>query len=215
MYLEFCSYNNSHFDGLENQTRQVFDAVSVGFSGIAVPIYLLKEVATYFSGTTIDVATVIDFPNGTSDKKIRQHEVLVSLRAGADFIDIPINPYFIRDRKYSRIESEIKTFLRMCKDYGADPRMIIQHNLHPMKESLALARLMQDLEVPYILPASGFHNDDMYDNLVLCSSIEEKTDIKTIFNGHIWLENQYNNVIKSNIFGLRLYSFNLLSSFSV
>jgi deoxyribose-phosphate aldolase len=200
---------------LETQTRQVFDAVSVGFSAVAVPTYLLKEVATYFSRTTIDVATVIDFPNGTSDKKVRQHEVLISLRAGADFVDIPINPYLVRDRKYSRIESEIKTFLRMCEDYGASPRMIMQHNLHSMKESLALARFMQDLGVPHILPASGFHNDDMYDNLVLCSSIEEKTGIKTIFNGHIWLESQYDNVIKSNIFGLRLYSFNLLSSFSV
>ena len=90
-----------------------------------------------------------------------------------------------------------------------------QHNLHALKDSLALARFMQDLGVPYILPASGFHNDDMYDNLVLCSSIEEKTDIKTIFNGHIWLESQYNQTIQSNIFGLRLYSFNLLSSFSV
>jgi len=215
MYLEFCNYNNSHFDGLEHQTRQVFDAVSVGFSGIAVPTYLLKEVATYFSGTTIDVATVIDFPNGTSDKKIRQHELLVALRAAADFIDIPINPYLVRDKKYSKIESEIKTFMRMCQDYGAEPRMIMQHSLHTLKESLALARFMQDLEVPYILPSSGFHNDDMYDNLVLCSAIEEKTDIKTIFNGHIWLESQYNQTIQSNIFGLRLYSFNLLSNFSV
>ena len=215
MYLEFCNYNNSHFDNLESQTRQVFDAVSVGFSGVAVPVYLLKEVATYFSKTIIDVATVVDFPNGTSDKKIRQHEALVALKVGADFIDVPINPYLVRDKKYSKIESEIKTFMRMCKDYGAEPRMMMQHNLHSLKESLALARFMQDIGVPYILPASGFHNDDMYDNLVLCSAIEEKTDIKTIFNGHIWLENQYNQAIRSNIFGLRLYSFNLLSSFSV
>jgi deoxyribose-phosphate aldolase len=215
MYLEFCNYNNSHFEKLEDQTRQIFEAVSLGFSGVAVPTYLLKEVATYFSNTSIDVATVIDFPNGTSDRKIRQHEMLVSLRAAADFIDVPINPYLVRDRKYSKIEAEIKTLMRMCKDYGAEPRMMIQHNLHTLKGSLALARLMQDLGVPYILPASGFHNDDMYDNLVLCSAIEEKTDIKTIFNGHIWLENQYSNAVKSNIFGLRLYSFNLLSSFSV
>lgn len=215
MYLEFCNYNNSHFDGLESQTKQVFDAVSLGVSGVAVSTYLLKEIATYFSNTPIDVATVIDFPNGTSDRKIRQHEMLVSLRAGADFIDVPINPYLVRDRKYSKIEAEIKTFMRMCNDYGAASRIIIQHNVHSMKESLALARFMQDLGVFYILPASGFHNDDIYDNLVLCSSIEEKTDIKTMCNGHIWLESQYSNVIKSNIFGLRLYSFNLLSSFSV
>ena len=215
MYLEFCNYNNSHFDGLESQTRQVFDAVSLGVSGVAIPTYLLKEVATYFSDTSIDVATAIDFPNGTSDRKIRQHEALVSLKAAADFIDVPVNPYLVRDGKYSKIEAEIKTLTRMCEDYGASPRIMMQHNLHSMKESLALARFMQDLEVPYILPASGFHNDDMYDNLVLCSSIEEKTDIKTIFNGHIWLESQYKNVIGSNIFGLRLYSFNLLSSFSV
>ena len=92
---------------------------------------------------------------------------------------------------------------------------MLQHSLYPMAESIALALLMEDCGVSYCLPASGFHNDDVYDNLLICSAIEEKTSIKTICNGHIWLEKQYNSVIRRDIFGLRVYSLNLFSSFSV
>jgi deoxyribose-phosphate aldolase len=215
MYLEFCNYNNSHFQNIKKQTEDVFDAVSLGFLGVAIPQYLLKDIATYLSNTTIDVCTAIDFPSGTSDRKIRQHELIVCLRSGVDFIDVPINPYLIKDRKYDKIEDELKTFSRICNDYGADFRVMLQHSLYPMAESIALALLMEDCGVSYCLPASGFHNDDVYDNLLICSAIEEKTSIKTICNGHIWLEKQYNSVIRRDIFGLRVYSLNLFSSFSV
>ena len=215
MYLEFCNYNSSHYKNTESQTRDIFDAVSIGFHAVGIPQYLLKQVCTFLSATTVDVAVPIDFPTGTSDKKVREHEVLVCLKRGADFIDVPINPYLIKDRKYDSIEKEIKTFSRMCADYGSELRIMLQHNLYPMSESMAIARLAQDLGVNYILPASGFHNDDIYDNLLLCSNIEQKTNINTICNGHIWLEKQYNSVIRANIFGLRVYSLNLFSTFSV
>ena len=61
-----------------------------------------------------------------------------------------------------------------------------------------------------MLPSSGFHNDDIYDNLLVSNSIESNTGLQVISNGYIWLEKQYEAAIGSGIFGLRLYNFQLL-----
>ena len=215
MYLEFCNYNSSHFKGIEEETRRIFEAVSLGFSGVAVPLYLLKEVATYLKDTEIDVATSVDFPNGLSDPKLRAHATLIALKNGADFIDIPLNPYLIKDRKYVKVEQEIKGLLNMCNDYGSLLRVIIHHNLNYLKESIAISSFLNDCGVEYIIPASGFHNDDIFDNIVTCSAISDKVDIKTVCNGYIWLEKQFDYAINANISILRLYSLHLISTFSV
>ena len=50
---------------------------------------------------------------------------------------------------------------------------------------------------------------------MIANAIEQKTRVKVISNGYIWLKKQYVTAINSKIFGLRLYSLKLLSSFSV
>tara|TARA_R100001163_G_scaffold55355_1_gene42812 strand:- start:1075 stop:1722 length:648 start_codon:yes stop_codon:yes gene_type:complete len=215
MYLEFCSYNTSHFERVEKQTEDVFDAVALGFSGIAIPVYLLKKIATFLSSTPIDVAAPIDFPQGTSDNRLRMQEALLCLKEGADFLDIPINPFLVKDMEYSKMEVEIKSLLRACNDYGACLRPIIHHELYGLHQAIAISRLLYDCGVTDIIPASGFHNDDIYNNILTCVSVQEKTGLSVLCNGHIWLKSQYDSVIRSNISSLRLYSTNLLSSFSV
>tara|TARA_R100001129_G_scaffold24500_1_gene15817 strand:+ start:2061 stop:2708 length:648 start_codon:yes stop_codon:yes gene_type:complete len=215
MYLEFCNYNTSHFKKVEEEISTIFDSISLGFSGVAIPLHILKHVSTYLQDTEIDVATCVDFPYGLSDSKVRAHETLIALKNAADFIDIPLNPYFIKDRNYVKAEKEIKGLLRMCNDYGSSLRVIIHHNLNYLNESIAISMFLKECGVEYIIPASGFHNDDIFDNILTCSAISNKVDLKTVCNGYIWLEKQFNTAINSNISILRLYSLNLISTFSV
>ena len=103
----------------------------------------------------------------------------------------------------------------MCNDYGSSLRVIIHHNLNYLNESIAISMFLKECGVEYIIPASGFHNDDIFDNILTCSAISKKVDLKTVCNGYIWLEKQFNTAINSDISILRLYSLNLMSTFSV
>ena len=215
MHLEFCNYNKPYFDDLDEQRREIFDAIQAGFSGVCLPLYLLRDIREYISGIDMSFACPVDFPNGTGDKKLREHETLSCLKSQANTIDLVLNPFLIKERKYDKIVKEISTHKRMCNDYDATLRIIIHHNLYIMREAIAIARLVEDTGCRYIIPSSGYHNDDIYDNLMIANAIEQKTRVKVISNGYIWLKKQYVTAINSKIFGLRLYSLNLLSSFSV
>lgn len=213
MFLEFCNYSRPYFDSLEKQIEDVFDAISLGFPGIAVPIYLLRELHEYIKDIPVEISTCIDFPNGTSDKKLRMHECAIAGKAGANSVDLCLNPFWLKERAYHKILEEFNTHTRICNDYNMTLRPIIHYNLYSYRETLAIAKLMQDAGCQYIIPASGFHNDDVYDNVVVCKAIERNTNIKAVCNGYIWLEKQFNDVVNMEIYGLRLYSIKLLSSF--
>ncbi len=215
MHLEFCNYNRPYFDDLDKQRRQVFDAIQQDYHTVCLPLYLLRDIREYISGIDTSFACAIDFPNGTGDKKLREHETLSCLKSQANVIDLVLNPFLIKERKYNKIFSEISTHKRICDDYGATLRIIMHYSLYTPRDCVAISRLIQDTGCKYIIPSSGYHNDDIYDNLLISHTIEEKTNINVISNGYIWLKKQYISAINSKIFGLRLYSLNLLSSFSV
>ena len=50
MHLEFCNYNKPYFDDLDKQRREIFDAIQAGFSGVCLPLYLLRDIREYISG---------------------------------------------------------------------------------------------------------------------------------------------------------------------
>jgi deoxyribose-phosphate aldolase len=210
MFLEFCNYNSSSATTSEHQVKEVFKAIDLGVDGIAVPLYVLRKICPFLKGIPMSIATSSDFPNGYGDRKLRVHETLTALKSGANKIDLVASPFFIKDERYLDLLEDLKTHKRACDDHGAELRVIINHGLYPLKKSIGIAHVIEDSGAKFVIPASGFHNDDIYDNLLAAASIESKTGLMAISNGYIWLEKQYKAAIESGIFGLRVYNFHLL-----
>jgi deoxyribose-phosphate aldolase len=213
VYLEYCNYNRAFIENKDEYIGEIYSAISLGFSGLSIPLHILRELNRELRGIPINVSTDIDYPTGTSDAKVRLHESLTSLRAGAKSVDLVLNPFLSNNEEYYKILKELETHCRACDDYGAKLRAILHHNLYDLTRCVSLARVVEDSGCEYIIPSSGFHNDDIYDNLLTSKTIESKTDIKVISNGYIWLKKQYEAAINSNIFGLRLYSLGPMLNF--
>lgn len=215
MYLEYCTYNKSFIEDIDKQSQKLFRAIDLKFDGIAIPLYLLREVKKYFSDLSIVIATPVDYPNGTSDKKVRQHETVVALQSGASAIDLVANPYLIKKNKYRALEEEALTHLRICEDYEADLRVILNYDLHNGKQIGKVADILKNAGVEFIIPSAGFQRDDIYNNLLMSTTIEKHSNLNVIASGQIWLEKQYMTAIQTKIFGLRLYSLNIFEELGV
>ena len=70
-------------------------------SGVCLPLYLLRDNREYISGIDMSFACPVDFPNGTGDKRLREHETLSCLKSQANTIDLVLN-FLIKERKYDR-----------------------------------------------------------------------------------------------------------------
>jgi|TARA_Y100000593_G_scaffold57686_1_gene107294 deoxyribose-phosphate aldolase len=210
MYLEFCNYNKSYVNDINSQVKEVFEAIDLGLKGVAIPLYLANRMSEDLSHLDITVACPVDYPTGTGGKKVRLHETLSIAKTYVNTIDLVLNPLLVKEEKLLDLRKEIESHIRVCKDYNSTLRVIIHHNLYPLDKSLSLARIVEDAGGDTIIPSAGFHNDDIFDNLLTAKLIENKTSIKSICNGYIWLEDQYNMVIESKVHGLRIYSLNML-----
>jgi|TARA_R110000744_G_scaffold4455_1_gene16089 deoxyribose-phosphate aldolase len=210
MFLEFCNYNNSFVSSSDKQIQEIFEAIELKFEGVAIPLYLLRKTQPFIKDLSLSIATSSDFPEGKGDKKLRLHETIVGLRAGANKIDLVASPFLIEDGEYLELCEEFKTHKRACDEYDAELRIVINHTSYSPSKIITIARVVEDSGVEFMLPSSGFHNDDIYDNLLVSNSIESNTGLQVISNGYIWLEKQYEAAIGSGIFGLRLYNFQLL-----
>lgn len=213
MYLEYCMYDKAFVEDFELQTRKLFRAVDLKFNGVALPLYAFREMKRYIWDLDLSTAVSIDYPTGTSDRRVRLHESLVALKEGANTIDVVICPYLIRKNKYNKIKEDLTSHLRMCDDYGATLRAVLNYDLHRTKQILNVAEAVEDAGVDYLIPSNGFHRDDIYNNILISNTIENYTNINVVSSGHIWLEEQYQAAISSNIFGLRLYSLSIFDNY--
>ena len=210
MYLEFCNYNKSYVNNIDYQIKQIFEAIDLGMNGISIPLYLANRMSEDLSGLDISVSCPVDYPTGTGGKKIRTHETLSIAKTYVNTIDLVLNPILVKEEKLLELKKEVRTHIKICNDYNCTLRVILHHNLYPLQQVITLARIVEDAGCNFVIPSAGFHNDDIYDNLLTAKIIENKTSIKSICNGYIWLDEQYKTVCDADIFGLRIYSLNIL-----
>ena len=93
MYHELHIYNRN----LDNNEARnlIFAAIEHNLHGISIPTPFLP-IAQEIVPQGIVVASPIDYPNGMSDSKTREHAVILAIRKGANAIDLvspssPIN----------------------------------------------------------------------------------------------------------------------------
>jgi len=214
MYREYCNYNQALIT-LKTELPKIFRIVDNGsVDGIATPLYFLKEIFSYLPpGMTI--AAPVGYPLGTTDPKIKQHEALGAIRSGANAIDLVFKPFFLQEKKYKHFFDEVKTHKKICEEYGASLRLVVDYNLIGMNKTVKLSKLVDKLEVDFLIPSISYHHDDIYDNILLCHFIEQETKISTITSGYAWLPKHYKAIMETDIFGARFFSDKFLNGVTI
>ena len=67
------------------------EAKKYHFPTVCVSPYYVKAASEYLKGSTVEVCTVIGFPNGYSTKEVKQYEAIDAINNGAKEIDMVIN----------------------------------------------------------------------------------------------------------------------------
>ena len=214
MYREYCNYNQSLIN-LKTELPKLFRIVDSNcVNGVAIPLYFLKEISSYLPpGLTI--ASPVGYPFGTTDHKIKQHEALGAIRGGANTLDLVFNPFFLREKKYKQFFDEVKTHKKICEEYGATLRLVVDHNTIGLNTTIKLSKLLDTLQIEFLIPSISYHHDDLYDNILLCHFIEEETKISTITSGYTWLPKHYKAIMETDIYGARFFSDKFLNGVTI
>lgn len=191
----------------------IFKVTEYNLNGINISLNYLPIVTSLVKKEII-ISCPIDYPDGLSDSKHRQHQTISAIRKGANCIDLVINPIYLLNDKKILLAEDIQTHQKICADKNVLFRVMLEYRHFDKNIYYDIVKLCKILKVKYLFPATGNFVDDYTDNLIMCKMINTQyIGAKVISNGNIWKKEQYDLVKNSGIYGLRLrgnYDFSFL-----
>ena len=129
------------------------DAIRYSTASVCIPPSFVKKAKEYV-GEKMKVCTVIGFPNGYHLSEVKAHEAALSVRDGADEIDMVINLGFVKEKKFDLVLEEIK--LVRAATEGKILKVIIETCLLTEEEKIRLCEIVGESGADYIKTSTGF-----------------------------------------------------------
>lgn len=143
-------------EAMEAQVAKICEeALANQFASVCVNQYYTKFVAEKLKGSGVDVCTVVGFPLGMSDTRVKAFETKAAIEDGATEIDMVINVGALKDGKYDYVQNEIKTLKDVCgKDIVL--KVIIETCLLTDEEKKKACELSALAGADFVKTSTGF-----------------------------------------------------------
>ena len=151
------STNLSKVATAEDIIKLCEDAKKYHFPIVCVSPYYVKAASEYLKGSTVEVCTVIGFPNGYSTKEVKQYEAIDAINNGAKEIDMVININALKNEDYDYVKDEIET-IRDTID-GKVLKVIIETCLLTDEEIIKMTEICNETFVNFIKTSTGFDKE--------------------------------------------------------
>lgn len=131
------------------------EAKEYGFASVCVNQYYTKYVAKQLADTDVLVCTVVGFPLGQSDTRVKAYETKCAIEDGAQEIDMVLNVAALKDKKYDFVENDIKTLKEVC---GKDVvlKVILETCLLTDEEIVKASELSKAAGADFVKTSTGF-----------------------------------------------------------
>lgn len=143
-------------DATEAQVAKICkEALENDFASVCVNQYYTKFVEEQLKGSDVKVCTVVGFPLGMSDTRVKAFETKAAIEDGATEVDMVINVGALKDKKYDYVLNDIKTLKEVCgKDIVL--KVIIETCLLTDEEKVKACELSKEAGADFVKTSTGF-----------------------------------------------------------
>lgn len=129
------------------------EAVKYQMASVCIPPCYIKRVHQKY-GAKLTICTVVGFPLGYSVTAAKLAEVQQALEDGAEEIDMVVNITDVKNGDFDKVEQEIITLKRECKNKIL--KVIVETCYLTEKEKTALCDAVTNAGADYIKTSTGF-----------------------------------------------------------
>lgn len=140
----------------EDIDRLCDEALQYRFAAVCVNPVWVRRASRKLRGSDVGVASVVGFPLGASDPRIKAQETRQALRDGAREIDMVINVGALKGGHTDLVEQDIRGVSDACREVGALNKVIIEAALLSDQEKVLACRLAQRAKAGYVKTSTGF-----------------------------------------------------------
>ena len=148
-------------EATEAHIRQLCrEAQAHGFASVCVPPSYVALADGLLANTPVAVGTVIGFPLGYAERRVKYREAEIALADGATELDMVINIGALKSGQPALVQAEIQDLAKLCHVHDALLKVIIETALLTAAEMAQVCALCADADEEatpdYVKTSTGF-----------------------------------------------------------
>ncbi len=144
-------------DASQDDIKKIcLEAENYQFKSVCVNPANVKFVKSIVNSTII--CSVIGFPLGANDTKIKVAETLLATEQGAKEIDMVINVGLLKSQKFDDVFEDIRAVAQTCHENQAILKVIIETCLLTEKEKVIACLLSKKAGADFVKTSTGFNS---------------------------------------------------------
>lgn len=160
------------------------EAKEHGFYSVMVYPTYVCECRMLLEGSDVKIGTVVGFPHGCSDTEVKEAEIVLAARQGADEVDIVINHQLLRSGHEEATEDEIRRLTDTAKLENLTVKFIVETAYLTDSEKIKTLYMCEKAAADFIKTSTGFaHEGALLEDIQLLN--RERSNIKIKASGGI------------------------------
>lgn len=176
--LSACDHTLLNQNATAREIERLCDeAIQYSTASVCIPPSRVKEARAYVKDK-MKICTVIGFPLGYSDTRVKILEARLAIEDGADEIDTVINVGHLKDGRFDLIEEELIALRKATE--GKILKVIIETCLLTTEEKIKMCKIVSAAGADYIKTSTGFSTAGATDEdiIIFAENVEGNTKIK-------------------------------------
>lgn len=154
-YAEYIDYTNLKADASYEDIKALCnEAVNLHVQSVCVSPYYVSYAKELLDGSTVNVCTVVGFPLGSNNTRVKEMEAIIAAEDGADEIDMVINIGAVKNGDYDYVKNEIEDIMSAID--GKTLKVIIETCYLTDDEIGRLTEICNNTFVNFIKTSTGF-----------------------------------------------------------
>lgn len=155
-YANYIDHTLLKADATEKDIKKLcIEARDNEFFSVCINPCFVKYAKKCLKGSNIKVCTVIGFPLGANNTKVKLFEVKKALSDGADEIDVVMNIGKFKQKKYTYVGKELSKIVDLCNK-KAIVKVIIETCYLTKEEILRACQLVYECGVDFVKTSTGY-----------------------------------------------------------
>lgn len=168
-------------ESTEAQIEEIVrEAIEYNFFSVCVNPIWVKKCAEMLKNSSVKVCTVIGFPLGANTLETKLFETKNAIENGADEIDMVINIGYIKSKKFTEVEDEIRAIAKICHDNGNILKVILENCLLTKDEIKKACELSDRAGADFVKTSTGFSTSgaNSEDVKLMKDSVSDRVKVK-------------------------------------
>ncbi|BER93488.1 deoxyribose-phosphate aldolase [Atrimonas thermophila] len=131
------------------------EALQYGFYSVCVNPYWVPFCVNKLRGTEVKVCTVVGFPLGANESRVKAFEARSAIENGADEIDMVINIGALKSGDLKAVEEDLKVVKQACSQTTV-LKAIIEACLLTDEEKVLVSKIIKEVGYDFVKTSTGF-----------------------------------------------------------